>query len=167
MLFFLWKVFFLTYKRETKPMVAQISIEYQHLVQYEPKYGVLICCPWQMTVGKKGLRRHLRECHAISAKERKSLVAALNLSIIESEESFPQLNDVLEPMRGLEIHNAYKCNGCDFVTKSDQLIRCHICNTHLKEVQLSSSISINPSWQQVKVQQCVATGKVAKYSRIQ
>ena len=122
-------------------MTAHIPIEYQHLIRYEPEYAVLICRPCKMAVGKKGLPRHLRERHMISPQERKSLIAALDsLSIIESEESFPQLADRSEPIKGLDIHNAYKCNSCKFITKSDQLIRRPVRNLH-SETQALPAVS--------------------------
>ena len=145
-------------------MAAQIPLEYQHLVRYEPTYGVLICFPCKMAVGKTGLPRHLRHHHNISAKDRKSLMAALDSlsSTIESEDGFPQPVGILEPIRGLPLHDAYKCNGCDLVTKSDETIRRHVVKTH-PETQLSSSVGSTTWWRHVKVQQWVAKGKAAKY----
>jgi len=147
-------------EREKKVMAAQIPIEFQHLVRYEPTYSVLICCPCKMAVGKRGWSRHLRARHTISKNERKLLLTALDpVCAIESEDRFPQPADVQEPIRGLEIYNAYKCNGCDFITKNDQMIRRHIRKSHGESLFLGSKME----WRAVKVQQWVATGKAAKY----
>jgi hypothetical protein len=145
-------------------MTAQTPIEFQHLLRYEPTYGILICCLLCKTaVGKTRLPQHLRDRHTILAKERKSLMTALDsLSIIESEDCFPQPADFQDPIIILPLHDAYKCKGCDFISKNDTLIHRHCAKTH-PEIQHSSSASSNTRWQRVKVQQWVVKGKAAKY----
>ena len=149
--------------REKRVMAAQIPVEFQHLVRYEPTYRVLICFPCKMAVGKRAWSRHVRCHHTISKSERKSLMTALDtLSIIESDDHFPHPADLQEPIRGLAIQNAHKCTSCDFITRSDETIRRHIRKSHA-EANLLLCPGSNTHWQEVKVQQWTATGKGAKY----
>jgi hypothetical protein len=142
-------------------MASQISIEFQHLFLYEPTHRVLICRPYKMAVGKERIKRHLQERHTMTLNERKTLVTTLTLLlIIEKKEGFPQPDHHSEPIRGLDIHDAFKCNECNFISRNQVTIRRH---KHPESNPSSLDSNSSQRWQSVKVQQWVATGKCASY----
>ena len=67
----------------------------------------------------------------MTKKEKKTLVKALKpLSIIGKEEGFPQPEHYSEPIQGLEIHDVFQCNKCDFISRSADMMRRHEWKSH-------------------------------------
>ena len=143
-------------------MASEIPIEFQHLLRYDSTYNVLICRQCKMAVGKQTLKRHLRERHTLTSKERKNLVQALDsVPFVTMENGFPQPLHYSHPVAGLDIHSAYKCKQCDFVTVNKQSMHRHILKSH-PEVEACIDRLEGQRWILVKVQRWMATGRGAK-----
>jgi Orsellinic acid/F9775 biosynthesis cluster protein D len=144
-------------------MDEPIPIQFQCILRYEHKYRVLICLHCQMALGKRCISRHLREHHsAVPKKQRKILTSALvPLSIVEPADGLPLPPDLSDLIRGLAILDAKKCNGCDFITKSIDLIQRHVRQKHPD--YRPSILDPNVYWNLVKAQRWGPTGKGAKY----
>src|SRR5579859_1000608 len=105
-------------------MTSEIRIEYQYFLRYEPACHVLVCLHCKTVVFKCALKWHLEKQHTIPLKERKTLTAALeSIPMIETEDKFQQPEHYSELIKGLDVHDAFHCIDCDFITKSFVLIR--------------------------------------------
>lgn len=112
-----------------------------------------------MAVGKGKLSRHLLERHTVPPGEKKTLLEALKPQpIMETEASFPTPADHSEPVRGLEIHEAFKCNvsDCKYITRNADMIKRHY-RDHQRCDRVTESAShdsnMEQRWERVRVQQ--------------
>ena len=149
-------------------MASQIPIEFQHLFFYEPVHCVLICPSCKMAIGKERVKRHLKERHTMTRKERKTLATALALlPIIDKEDGFPRPEHHSEPIRGLDILDPFKCNDCNFISRSKVMMRRHEhpeTNPSIVEPNpIIVDLNVRQQWQLVKVQHWTTSGKGLRY----
>jgi hypothetical protein len=89
--------------------------------------------------------------------------ALSSVPLVELEEGIGQPAHHSEPIRGLQIHDAYKCSHCDFITKSVELRERHLRKSHLEFTHSSLDSGIHSRWRSVKVQQWMPKGKGSHY----
>jgi hypothetical protein len=63
------------------------------------------------------------------------------IPIVETESSLPRPMDYLEPVRGLEIYDAFKCNivDCKYLTRNTDMIKRHYRDHRLHNTVTESS----------------------------
>jgi hypothetical protein len=101
------------------------------LLQYNPRYRVLICQECQYGIQKSALRSHLLR-HKIYRDERQRLLSAISqLDLLEpGDVSIP--GPTSAPIDALPIISGYRCTktGCEHLYASSKRMRGHQVGTH-------------------------------------
>jgi hypothetical protein len=106
----------------------------------------------------------------MTRQERKMLVKALEpIPMIQTEATLPSPVHHSEPVRGLEVHDGFKCNDCEYLSISEPMVRRHTRNSHERtKTTLDLDMDVEQRYIKVKVQQWVASpGKGGRYWMVQ
>ncbi|KAF2719425.1 hypothetical protein K431DRAFT_111573 [Polychaeton citri CBS 116435] len=111
--------------------MQNITLGSSNLLEYEARYGVLICLKCKYAIQKSALQSHLLR-HKIYRDERQRLLSAIaQLDLLEPQDVSLPLS-TSQPIKGLPIMPGYRCTaaGCGNLCASAKRMKRHWSEIH-------------------------------------
>ncbi|KAA8652862.1 hypothetical protein EYZ11_007602 [Aspergillus tanneri] len=109
--------------------MSAIRLGPRNLLEFNARYGVLICRECQYGIQKNALQSHLLR-HKIYREERQRLLSYISELYLFEPEDVPLPTPASPPVDGLPIISGYRCTRCGNLCASSKRMRRHWSEIH-------------------------------------